>query len=358
MNTFYSQSKYQNAGLDDLQKFTVDGYQAWEGKDFSGKGKRALPFQWIAPTKRERKADNYNMDQFYRDSMRASGRPGVNKAAKPPHMKNVALDFQFYPMRFMELQRKQMLWLQKQSGIRAPKIDDNDPEYEKKEQERLEEQTRIDEAEPLTEEEQAEKEELSSQGFKDWSKKDFNAFIAAISRHGRQNVDSIIQDCAQTTQKPEEEVRAYWEEFWKRKDELTESAKAIEQISKGEKDIEYREKIGQLLKEKVARYRHPLQELEITYSANKGRTFTEDEDRFLVVAMAEHGIATDESYEVIRASIREQTAFRFDWFIKSRTTTEIKNRCKALIRLLEKEAGIVDEEERPRPGPRKKKVKA
>ncbi|KXS19390.1 hypothetical protein M427DRAFT_120389 [Gonapodya prolifera JEL478] len=352
------ESKYQNAGLDDLQKWTVDGYQAWEGQDFSGKGKRPLAFQWIAPSKRERRADNYNLDQFYRDSMRASGRPPVNKAAKPPQMKNLAFDFQFYPPRFMDLQRKQILWFQKQSGTRTPKIDDNDPEYEKKEQERLEEQTRIDEAEPLTEEELAEKDELSSQGFKDWSKKDFNTFIAAIAKHGRQNVDLIIQDCAQAIQKPEEEIREYWKVFWKRKDELTESAKAIEQISKGEKDIEYREKIGKLLKEKVSRYKHPLQELEIMYSANKGRTFTEEEDRYLVVAMAEHGIATDESYDYIRASIREQTMFRFDWFIKSRTTTEIKNRCKALVRLLEKEIGIEDEEERPRPGPKKRKLRS
>jgi SWI/SNF-related matrix-associated actin-dependent regulator of chromatin subfamily A member 5 len=36
------------------------------------------------------------------------------------------------------------------------------------------------------------------------------------------------------------------------------------------------------LKRKMARYRQPFQQLKIAYSTNKGRHFTEEEDRFLV----------------------------------------------------------------------------
>jgi hypothetical protein len=41
-------------------------------------------------------------------------------------------------------------------------------------------------AEPLTEEETAEKEGLLGQGFANWTKRDFTAFIKAQEKHGRQ----------------------------------------------------------------------------------------------------------------------------------------------------------------------------
>ena len=40
-----------------------------------------------------------------------------------------------------------------------------------------EEQRKVDEAEELTEEEQIEKEELLKDGFRDWTKRDFNQFV-------------------------------------------------------------------------------------------------------------------------------------------------------------------------------------
>lgn len=55
---------------------------------------------------------------------------------------------------------------------------------EELEAERLAEQKLIDEAEPLTEEEQAEKEQLISEGFENWSKRDFQQFVKALESHG------------------------------------------------------------------------------------------------------------------------------------------------------------------------------
>jgi SWI/SNF-related matrix-associated actin-dependent regulator of chromatin subfamily A member 5 len=40
-------------------------------------------------------------------------------------------------------------------------------------------------AEPLTEEEVARKEDLSRQGFDNWSKRDFQQFVKAVEAHGR-----------------------------------------------------------------------------------------------------------------------------------------------------------------------------
>jgi SWI/SNF-related matrix-associated actin-dependent regulator of chromatin subfamily A member 5 len=53
------------------------------------------------------------------------------------------------------------------------------------EAERVKEQEKIDNAVPLTEEEQQEKQSLVGQGFENWTRKDFLAFVKACERHGR-----------------------------------------------------------------------------------------------------------------------------------------------------------------------------
>ena len=55
---------------------------------------------------------------------------------------------------------------------------------EELEAERETEQKKIDEAVPLTEEEQTEKEQLISEGFENWSRRDFQQFIKALESHG------------------------------------------------------------------------------------------------------------------------------------------------------------------------------
>ena len=55
---------------------------------------------------------------------------------------------------------------------------------EELEAEREVEQKKIDEAVPLTEEEMAEKEMLVTQGFENWSRRDFQQFVRALETHG------------------------------------------------------------------------------------------------------------------------------------------------------------------------------
>ena len=50
--------------------------------------------------------------------------------------------------------------------------------------------------------------------------------------------------------------------------------------------------------------------------------------------MAEMGYG---EWEQLRLEIRSAWQFKFDWFLKSRTTEEIKRRCEVLVRLIEKE---------------------
>lgn len=59
----------------------------------------------------------------------------------------------------------------------------------------------------------------------------------------------------------------------------------------------------------------------------------------MLVSLEKYGYNTDGVYELIRRDIRAHPLFRFDWFIKSRTSAELSRRCQTLINLLMKDAG-------------------
>ncbi len=59
----------------------------------------------------------------------------------------------------------------------------------------------------------------------------------------------------------------------------------IERIQKGEKRIQRGSQMRAALEKKIARHLDPLQTLTINYGGNKGRTFSEEEDVFLINMM-------------------------------------------------------------------------
>ena len=67
------------------------------------------------------------------------------------------------------------------------------------------------------------------------------------------------------------------------------------------------------------RYRAPFHQLRIQYGTNKGKNYTEEEDRFLVCMLHKLGFDKENVYDELRTSVRQAPQFRFDWFIKSRT---------------------------------------
>ena len=52
------------------------------------------------------------------------------------------------------------------------------------------------------------------------------------------------------------------------------------------------------------------------------------------------------NWEELKSAFRMSPLFRFDWFVKSRTTQELARRCDTLIRLVEKENQECDERDR------------
>ena len=77
-------------------------------------------------------------------------------------------------------------------------------------------------------------------------------------------------------------MRKYAKVFWERREELTDLDRVMAIIEKGEQKIQRKKDIKRALEAKMSRYRSPFHQLHIVYGTNKGKNYTEEEDRFLV----------------------------------------------------------------------------
>ncbi|KAI9337226.1 SNF2 family N-terminal domain-containing protein [Obelidium mucronatum] len=344
-------SKYKNMGLDDVQNFMSDGgsvYQ-WEGTNFNQKKDGAKGgFAWIEPAKREKrgKFGSYAIDDYYRKTLNA----GVKAPGRPVRTLklNTAHDFQFYPQELIDIIEKESYFKMKEAGQQAvkrapnPQVPEEDDDFLEKE--RADFQEKIDNAEPLTEEELEEKAELLKIAFEHWTRKDFMSFIRSNEKYGRDNLDAISNDVEGKTP---EEVRNYAQVFWLRHKDLQDWEKYITMIERGEARIANQLKVQETLTNRIRDLKMPLQQLRLNYGQSKGKNYTEDEDRFMLVCLEKYGYASEDVYERMKEDIKQSPLFRFDWFIKSRTAAveyffELSKRCATLIMILQKDEEHVD----------------
>lgn len=324
--------KYKAFNLDELNSFkSGETAYEWEGENFqrpAGGSGLSRPL-WIEPAKRERKL-NYNMDNVYREAMGTSSKPAV-KAPRAP--KQIAInDWQFYPARLAELQARQTAAYQRSISYKVPSREPKEGETpEQIEEERAKEQSFIAEAAALTEDEEREKEELATEGFADWSRRDFQHFIRGAEKFGRVNYAAIASEIEGKTEK---EVRDYGNVFWKRKEEIADWQRLVERIDAGE---EKRKKVAQ--SEELLRKRVNAPGFAIPYAnSNKSKTFDENEDLFILQRLAEYGLSEGaEVYERIKRDVHTHGPFRWDWFIKSRTSAELARRSTTLLGLLNRD---------------------
>ncbi|XP_065886497.1 SWI/SNF-related matrix-associated actin-dependent regulator of chromatin subfamily A member 5-like [Dysidea avara] len=353
LKTAEMNKKLEDLGESQLRNFTVDApagsvYQ-FEGEDFREKRKEAAAsIHWIEPPKRERKA-NYAIDAYFRDALRTSSEPRAHKAPRPPKQPNVQ-DYQFFPLRLFEILDQEIYHYRKSLGYKVPL----NPEQPDAEEIQKQEQEKIDTAEPLTEAQLEEREKLLQEGFTNWSKRDFNQFVKTSAEYGREDLDAISKEIDGKTP---EEVCEYAAVFWERKDELEDHDRIMTLIEKGEQKIQRKQDIRNALDTKMSFYRAPFHQLHIVYGTNKGKNYTEEEDRFLLCMLHSIGFDKENVYEEIRNAVRNAPQFRFDWFIKSRTALEIQRRCNTLIGLVEKEVQEMEEKERQEKRKRGPKLK-
>eukprot|EP00850_Spirogloea_muscicola_P003093 SM000012S25355 [mRNA] locus=s12:642329:650370:+ [translate_table: standard] len=323
-----------------MKKFTEDAIQfkmddtsslynfgeTQEEKDEKGDLKKMIADNWIEPPKRERKC-NYSEADYYRQAMRSHQGPSRPREPRMPRMPALH-DFQFFnTRRLAEIHEKEIRYL-----VASKQQAKDEKTDEPKEED--------DMGGCLTPEEQQEKDELLSEGFKEWTKRDFNAFVRACEKYGRKDLRSIATEVEGKT---EAEVAAYCRVFWIRYKELNDWERIIKNIEKGEARIVRKDEIMRGLGKKLDRYRNPWYELKIQYGQNKGKQWTEECDRFLLCMMHRLGYGC---WDELKAELRKSAIFRFDWFVKSRNPMEIARRCDTLIRLVERENQETEERER------------
>ncbi|XWS53661.1 hypothetical protein CRYUN_Cryun10bG0019800 [Craigia yunnanensis] len=287
--------------------------------------KKIVSENWIEPPKRERKR-NYSESEYFKQTMRQGG-PAKPKEPRIPRMPQLH-DFQFFnTQRLSELYEKEVRNLMQthQKNQIKDMIDVDEPE---------------EGGDPLTAEELEEKERLLEDGFSSWSRRDFNTFIRACEKYGRNDIKSIALEIEGKT---EEEVERYAKVFKERYKELNDYDRIIKNIERGEARISRKDEIMKAIGKKLNRYKNPWLEMKIQYGQNKGKLYNEECDRFMICMVHKLGYG---NWEELKAAFRTSPLFRFDWFVKSRTTQELARRCDTLIRLVEKENQEYDERER------------
>ncbi|KAK3164366.1 hypothetical protein QOZ80_1AG0016670 [Eleusine coracana subsp. coracana] len=283
--------------------------------------KKLVSDNWIEPPRRERKR-NYSESEYFKQALR-QGAPAKPREPRIPRMPHLH-DFQFFNnQRLNELYEKEVRYLM-QANQKKDTIDGDDEEQ----------------LEPLTADEQEEKEQLLEEGFASWTRRDFNTFIRACEKYGRNDIKSIASEMEGKT---EEEVQRYAKVFKERYKELSDYDRIIKNIERGEARISRKDEIMRAIGKKLDRYKNPWLELKIQYGQNKGKFYNEECDRFMLCMVHKLGYG---NWDELKAAFRMSPLFRFDWFVKSRTTQELARRCDTLIRLVEKENQEYDEQER------------
>ena len=115
LNFFLGESSLRNFTLDTKPEQSLYNF---EGEDFREKQREEIGQNWIAPPKRERKA-NYAVDAYFREALRqGQSEQKAHKAPRPPKQPLVQ-DFQFFPTRLFELLDQEIYHYRKTVGYKV-----------------------------------------------------------------------------------------------------------------------------------------------------------------------------------------------------------------------------------------------
>ncbi|CAG98092.1 chromatin-remodeling ATPase ISW1 [Kluyveromyces lactis] len=336
-------AKYATLGLDELQRFNQDSAYEWDGQNFKKKVEKDIinPL-FIPPTKRERSTNaNYSVDNYYKDVLN----PGRNNQyTVPPKMPKLQPlnSHQLLRPQLKAIYEKERMWIAKKNNY-VPNLDDvvttyGDVKDEAEKKDKLELlKLSIANAEPLTEEETNNKIEWEKEGFHNWNKLDFRKFITASGKHGRNSIQAIAAEFGGS--KTEEEVRAYAKAFWANLERVEDYERYVKNIETEEERVRRVKMNQEALRRKISQCANPLFELKLKFppSTNNKRTFSEEEDRFILLMLFKYGLDRENVYEMIRDEIKHHPLFELDFFFQSRTPIELQRRTITLLQCLEKE---------------------
>lgn len=187
----------------------------------------------------------------------------------------------------------------------------------------------------LSEEQTEEKNRLLAEGFADWSRHHYSAFVKASGKYGRSMYAKIATD----VNKPVSAVKTYSEAFFNETFGMkrlpgTEYDRVVKLIEKGERKINDIKGIMRGTRVLISLFENPWRELQFTHVNTKDKKFNAEEDRWLLCWAHKYGYG---QWEAIKFAIRRGSNFRFDYFLKSLPPEAIGHRCEQLMKAAEKE---------------------
>ena len=423
--------KLKTADKGDMLDFKLDGgtnVQTFEGVDYSktdfaqikAAQEQAELLGILDMGKRERRAvANYNEDKLYRQQITSNqGTRKIPKKKKeiklPRHLRLPRLDeWQMFDREslsaiqeeeehaFRELSEEMQMVLKGKQPTEMVAIKEDMKEKEdgsdiKKEGETdtvMKEQpttplTLADIPSLITEERKDEKDRLLSEGFPDWGRSHYTAFVRASAKYGRRVYSKISADVGKTQAMVEAYAKAFWsEEFGKKRFSEYEYDRVVKRIEQGEKKLYIIKVLETATEHFVCLFDNPWEELEFTHVNMKDKVFTAEEDRHLLCWA--HKVITNTIYhqtksmipqnfnpssishqygygqwDAVKMAIRRSPHFRFDYYLRSLPIEVIGRRCEQLMKASEKEIelmmkkvkedAVIEEEKKENEAPERK----
>lgn len=264
-------TKLNDFKISDALNANIDCY-TWEGENYSIK----------------------KIEGFISNSQEQGGRSSrMNTLFKTPKPRALAFaEYQFYPKELQAIQEREL---------------------------RHYEET----GEPLPADEANRKKELLSQGF-DWTKKDFQAYIKALEKVGRDDVKKVA-----ALLKHKDDVEKYHKVFWERVNELSDAEKIINSINRGQKRREKKYKIKRIIESSID---------EMDEKAGEMRSKFNKYNKFLLQAYKKHFNRPD-WLNCIHRDILKSPEHQFNYYLLSRTNADLSKHINQLTSLLVKSHG-------------------
>ncbi|KAG9396285.1 chromatin-remodeling complex ATPase chain [Carpediemonas membranifera] len=186
---------------------------------------------------------------------------------------------------------------------------------------------------PLTAEQKAQKAELlAKEPFAHWKHGDFRIYIKCCELFGKDSHERIAEELDRDV----EDIRAYGKVLWSNLDRLADGKKLEERVLKGDQRREKAAEVTALLRSVAAGCKGPSRIIIPYPQGQSNKQFTDREDRWLVYHAADLGYG---SWDELQRKARTDPETCLDWFLKSRTTTELQRRVDVLVRWLARKAG-------------------
>ena len=378
--------KLVTAEKGDLLDFKLDGssnMQTFEGVDYSKQDfahmkaaqEQAELLGILDMGKRERRTvANYNEDQLYRQQI-ASNQPVKRKETKkkkeiklPRHLKLPRLDeWQMFDRKalnaiqeeeennFRSLSEEMQMLLKGKAPtelevVKSEENKDNDENKESRAQDDNDNNDNTDNTDnteakqPLTlkdvppllsKEREEEKIRLLSEGFADWGRSHYSAFIKASAKYGRTMYSKIALEVGKPPKMIQDYATAFWDEsFGKPRFSESEYDRSVKKIEYGEKKLQLAKVLEKGTHTFLSLFSNPWRELEFTNVNIKDKMFSIKEDRHLLCWSHKYGYG---QWEAVKMAIRRSPDFRYDYYLRTLPTDLIGKRCDQLMKAAEKE---------------------